>query len=66
MMATLPVRTEPDSRRCPKCRGALWFSTRYPVVNEGITQPGGAVRFEAAWLCENPLCDYHQLLGETK
>jgi hypothetical protein len=63
-VSLMPTQAGPVIRRCPKCREPLWLSTRYPVVNGDTTRSGVALQFHEAWLCENPRCNYHELLDD--
>jgi hypothetical protein len=64
---------EGTSRRCPQCRrNTLTFTDHYAVltganelVRTGTDAHDGRdrLRYEPAWVCQNPRCDYRELVG---
>jgi hypothetical protein len=61
---------ERSARQCPRCRGTLTFTNRLPVLtvearaDTGL-QPGqDRLRYETAWVCRDPKCDYREVVAE--
>jgi hypothetical protein len=63
-----------DWRTCPRCRQqTLAFTQRFPVwtratelIRTGTDPHDGKdrLRYEAAWVCQNPRCAYRELVRE--
>lgn len=61
------------AKRCPQCRrGSLVFTKHYPVLTitialrktDAFTNGMDRLRYERAWVCQNPSCDYQELMEE--
>ena len=62
------------AKRCPQCRrNTLVFTKRYPVLTDatalkrtGTDAHDGVnrLRYESAWICQNSLCGYREVIGE--
>jgi hypothetical protein len=65
---------EVRAKRCPQCgTDALVLTRRYPVLaattestRTGTEPHDGTdrLRYEAAWVCENPRCHYREIIGD--
>jgi hypothetical protein len=63
------------TKQCPKCRrNTFVFTRRYPVLTAtsalmrtGTDPHDGLDRlhYESAWVCQNPRCDYREIIGES-
>jgi hypothetical protein len=62
-----------DGRKCPQCRHkTLVFNARYPVLTatNALTRTGTGphdgsdrLHYESAWVCQNPRCNYREIVG---
>jgi hypothetical protein len=69
-MGVVQHLTDGHTRRCPRCREALMFTERYPVLTIGMAltrsrSDVGHIRYERAWVCRNGSCDYRELVGDA-
>lgn len=64
------------TKRCPQCRrDSVMFTRHYLVLAITIawTETGATIddigfnrRYEPAWVCQNPNCDYQDLVGTVR
>jgi DNA-binding NarL/FixJ family response regulator len=68
------VPRDSGTKRCPQCRrNTLMLRRHYPVLSAtaALTRTGtdphdrpDRLRYESAWVCQNPRCDYWEAVGE--
>jgi DNA-binding response OmpR family regulator len=63
--------TDGATKRCPRCRGTLVFTSRHPILTIGLTlerrdaERTDRIRYESAWVCQSGRCDYRELVREA-
>lgn len=64
------------SKRCPRCGGTVRFSQHYPVLTGHLprhvalspsdTDETERLRYVKAWVCENRMCTYSEVISASK
>lgn len=57
-------------RRYPQCCEPLRLDAHYPALTARVTlvlagDRSDGPRYEHAWVCDNPRCDYRELIGDA-